>query len=115
MTPQQEWSLQQVDASGQPIGEPQQVKAPTPGFTTPEPPDAKAGVLYAFKVTSSTPRTVRYEITSGRLPAGLDLNKDTGGITGVPTTTGTSKFTVTARNGGSVADAAITYKVTTRP
>ncbi|MFI6724362.1 Ig domain-containing protein [Streptomyces atratus] len=115
VTPQQEWSLQQVDASGQPIGEPQQVKAPTPGFTTPEPPDAKAGVLYAFKVTSSTPRTVRYEITSGRLPVGLDLNKDTGGITGVPTTMGTSKFTVTARNGGSVADAAITYKVTTRP
>ncbi|MBU3863180.1 Ig domain-containing protein [Streptomyces sp. 4503] len=115
VTPHQEWSLQQVDSSGQPIGEPQQVKAPTPGFTTPEPPDAKVGVLYAFKVTSSTPRTIGYEVTSGSLPPGLTLNKDTGGITGVPTTKGTRKFTITARNSGGIADAKITYRVATAP
>jgi hypothetical protein len=115
VTPNQEWTLRQVDSSGQPIGEPQQVKAPTPGFTTPEPSDAQVGVLYEFKVTSSTPQTIQYEVTSGRLPRGLTLNKDTGGITGIPATEGASKFTITARNGGSVADAAITYKVITRP
>ncbi|WP_245599149.1 Ig domain-containing protein [Embleya scabrispora] len=113
VTPRQEWSLQQLDSSGQPIGEPQRVKAPTPSFITPEPPDARVGVLYAFKVTSSTPQTVRYEVTSGSLPSGLTLNKDTGGITGVPRTKGTSKFTITARNGGDTADAKITYRVKT--
>lgn len=115
VTAGQEWSLQQTDSSGQPTGEPQPVKAPTPGFTTPQPPDARVGTLYAFKVTSSTPRTVRYEITSGSLPSGLTLNKDTGGITGVPTRKGTSKFTITARNSGGVEDARITYRVTTAP
>ncbi|MBL1118401.1 putative Ig domain-containing protein [Streptomyces sp. 110] len=113
VTPGQEWSLQRTDSSGKATGEPQPVKAPKPGFTTPRPPDARVGTLYAFKVTSSTPRTVRYEITSGGLPAGLTLNKDTGGITGVPTRKGTSKFTITARNSGGVEDARITYRVTT--
>ncbi|MBL1119696.1 putative Ig domain-containing protein [Streptomyces sp. 110] len=113
VTPMQEWSLQEMDSSGQPIGEPQPVKAPTPGFITPEPPDAQVGELYAYKVTSSTPQTVRYDVTSGCLPSGLTLNKDTGGITGIPCTMGASKFTVTARNGGSIPDAKITYKVRT--
>ncbi|MFI0766270.1 Ig domain-containing protein [Streptomyces sp. NPDC021218] len=113
MTPNQEWSLQQTDSSGKATGKPQPVNAPKPGFTTPRPPDARIGTLYAFKVTSSTPRTVRYEITSGSLPAGLTLNKDTGGITGVPTRKGTSKFTITARNSGGAEDARITYRVST--
>ncbi|WP_331772833.1 Ig domain-containing protein (plasmid) [Embleya sp. NBC_00888] len=115
VTPHQEWSLQQVDSSGRPIGEPQRAKAPTPGFVTPEPPDARVGVLYAFKVTSSTPQTIRYEVTSGHLPRGLTLNKDTGGITGMPATPGTSKFTITAHNGGEIPDARITYRVKTTP
>ncbi|MFB7416242.1 Ig domain-containing protein [Streptomyces sp. NPDC056121] len=115
VTPHQEWTLQEMGPSGQPVGEPQQVTAPAPGFSTPEPPAAQAGVLYQFKVTSSTPQTLRYEVTSGSLPRGLTLNKDTGGITGIPTAAGTSKFTVTARNGGTVADAKITYKLRTAP
>ncbi|MFC5219018.1 Ig domain-containing protein [Streptomyces coerulescens] len=32
------------------------------------------------------PQTIRYSVTSGALPAGLTLNQDTGGITGIPTT-----------------------------
>ncbi|AUH44398.1 Ig domain-containing protein [Streptomyces sp. CMB-StM0423] len=113
VTPNEEWSLQERDSAGAPIGEPQPVNASTPGFTTPEPPNARIGRLYAFKVASRTPQTLRYEVTSGSLPRGLTLNEDTGGITGVPESTGTSKFTVTARNGGSVADARITYRVRT--
>ncbi|MFI6741845.1 hypothetical protein ACIBI9_53810 [Nonomuraea sp. NPDC050451] len=42
------------------------------------------GRLYEAKVTSSTPQTVRYGITSGQLPDGLVLNKDAGAITGIP-------------------------------
>ncbi|MFF3788150.1 Ig domain-containing protein [Streptomyces sp. NPDC001933] len=104
-----------MDTSGQPIGDPQPVRAPTPGFATAEPTDARVGKLYAFKVTSTTPRTIRYEVTDGRLPRGLTLNQDTGGITGIPTAPGISKFTITAKNGGAVVDARTTYKVTTRP
>jgi hypothetical protein len=115
VTPGQAWSLQQLDSDGKPTGEPQVVQAPTPGFTTPEPPDAHVGKLYEFKVTSSTPQTIRYEVTSGALPAGLMLNKDTGGITGIPTAKGASKFTITARNGGGVADASISYDMKVTP
>lgn len=67
--------------------------------------------MYAFKVTSTSPRTVRYEITSGELPTGLSLNKDTGGITGVPTAPGTKRFTITARNSGVMPDAEVTYSL----
>ncbi|MCW3845069.1 hypothetical protein ONA70_33885, partial [Micromonospora yasonensis] len=63
VTPNQEWSLQRLDSAGQPVGEPQPVTAPEPGFTTPEPPDAQLGKLYEFKVTSSTPQTIRYDVT----------------------------------------------------
>ncbi|MCW3844666.1 hypothetical protein ONA70_31765, partial [Micromonospora yasonensis] len=63
VTPDREWSLQRLDSAGQPVGEPQVVKAPEPGFTTPEPPNGQVGSLYEFKVTSSTPQTIRYEIT----------------------------------------------------
>ncbi|WP_328379154.1 Ig domain-containing protein [Streptomyces sp. NBC_00440] len=114
VTPHQEWSLQQVDTEGDPVGEPQPARAPMPGFTTPQPPDARVGELYAFKVTSATPRTIRYEVTSGHLPKGLTLNQDTGGITGVPTAAGPSRFTLTARGGEGVDDAEITYRVTTK-
>ncbi|MFI6724363.1 Ig domain-containing protein [Streptomyces atratus] len=105
------WTLQEMDADGNPVGTAQTVQAPKPGFTTPEPTEGRVGELYAFKVTSSTPQTVRYEITSGSLPAGLSLNKDTGGITGVPTKSGARAFTVTARNGDGVPDAAVRYRL----
>lgn len=111
MTEGKEWSLQELDSSGSPVGQAQPVRAPKPGFTTPELTDGRVGELYAFKVTSSSPRTVRYEVTSGALPAGLSLNKDTGGITGVPTAPGTKRFTITARNNGIMPDAEVTYSL----
>ncbi|MFD0629055.1 Ig domain-containing protein [Streptomyces sanglieri] len=111
MTEGKEWSLQELDSSGSPVGQAQPVQAPKPGFTTSEPADGRVGELYAFKVTSSSPRTVRYEVTSGALPAGLSLNKDTGGITGVPTAPGTKRFTIIARNNGIMPDAEVTYSL----
>ncbi|MCW3816021.1 polysaccharide lyase family protein [Micromonospora sp. DR5-3] len=110
-----EWSLQQVDSVGEAVGAAQPVRAPVPGFTTPKPPDAQLGRLYEFKVSSSTPQTVRYEVTSGALPAGLSLNPDTGAITGVPSAEGSREFTITARNDGGVADASVAYKMKVTP
>ncbi|WP_439622842.1 putative Ig domain-containing protein [Gemmata sp.] len=40
--------------------------------------------------------TKSFAVTVGSLPAGLDLDTNTGEITGTPTTAGTSNFTVTA-------------------
>ncbi|MEU6263602.1 Ig domain-containing protein [Saccharopolyspora shandongensis] len=115
VTPDKEWSLQQLDSTGNPVGAPQAVKAPTPGFVNPEPPEARVDELYEFKVTSSTPQTLSYEITAGALPAGLTLNKDTGGITGIPTSAGAGKFTITAHNGSTTPEATISYELKVTP
>jgi len=42
---------------------------------------------------------ITYSVTSGTLPAGLSLDRDTGEITGSPTTAGDYTFTVTVTNG----------------
>ncbi|MFI6597588.1 Ig domain-containing protein [Nonomuraea sp. NPDC050536] len=106
VTPDRTWSLQQLDAEGKPVGAPQTVEAPEPGFSNPQPPEARIGKLYEFKITSRSPLTTRYDITSGTLPAGLTLHRDTGAVTGVPTKPGARRFTITARGG---TDASITY------
>ncbi len=46
--------------------------------------------------TSGSQGTVTYAITSGALPAGLDLDQASGAISGVPTSAGTATFTITA-------------------
>jgi Putative Ig domain len=47
-----------------------------------------------------------WSLISGGLPAGLALNAGTGGITGTPTTDGTSSFTVQVADGQMPADTA---------
>jgi len=42
-----------------------------------------------------------WSVTLGSLPAGLNLNANTGAITGTPTTAGTSNFTVQAADSGT--------------
>ncbi|MBO0916525.1 Ig domain-containing protein [Streptomyces laculatispora] len=112
VTRDQKWSLQELDSSGNPVGSPRAVEAPAPGFANPAPVDARVGRQYEFKIDSTTPKTRRYVISRGALPAGLTLNPDTGGITGIPKSAGVSTFTVVAQNNG-VADAGITYTVKT--
>ncbi|MFF1395109.1 Ig domain-containing protein [Streptomyces sp. NPDC058287] len=70
--------------------------------------------MYESGVTT-TPATVRYEVTDGALPAGLRLDKDTGGVTGTPGKPGTSTFTITARSTAGLADATRRYHLTMRP
>ncbi len=61
-------------------------------------PDATAGTPYSFRVlTSGTPNPT-FTMTRGALPVGLGLDSLSGVISGTPTTTGTSSFTISARN-----------------
>ena len=47
---------------------------------------------------NATGTSITYSITSGSLPEGLSLNSTSGEITGTPTASGISNFTVTATN-----------------
>ncbi|MEV6583406.1 Ig domain-containing protein [Streptomyces sp. NPDC051582] len=105
------WSLQQVDASGNPIGGAQSVAVPTAAFTTTSLPALQTGSLYEARVQTNVPTTVRYAVTAGALPAGLKLNADTGGITGVPTATSAATFTITAYGAPGTADAQRSFTV----
>jgi RHS repeat-associated protein len=71
-----------------------------PVFTADSPPSpAAVGIpyTYTFAVTGNPAAT--FAVSSGTLPDGLRLDAGTGTLSGVPTTTGTSTFTVTASNG----------------
>jgi hypothetical protein len=60
-------------------------------------PDGTIGVLYDQTVSGNggtAPYT--FAVTSGSLPDGLDLDENTGQITGTPTELGTSNFEITA-------------------
>ncbi|MFE7333096.1 Ig domain-containing protein, partial [Streptomyces sp. NPDC057565] len=94
--PGKRWSLQELDADGKPVGNPQAVVVPTPKLDAGPLPAAAKGHLYEATVKTNTPATKRYAVTSGVLPSGLVLNADTGGIVGTPTKTGTARFTITA-------------------
>ncbi|MCX5107097.1 Ig domain-containing protein [Streptomyces sp. NBC_00378] len=94
--PGKRWSLQELDADGKPVGNPQAVVAPIPKLDAGPLPAAAKGALYETTVKTNTPATTRYAVTSGALPHGLVLNADTGGIVGTPVTPGTARFTITA-------------------
>lgn len=113
ITPGQSWSLQQLDGSGNPAGPAQTVTAPTPAFTTTGLPALTAGKLYEARVATNSPGTVRYSVTAGSLPAGLTLNPDTGGITGIPNSSKDVTFTITGKGGPGVADAQGTFRTGT--
>lgn len=63
-------------------------------------PEVKAGEEFDGSVASNITvagGTLEYAVASGSLPEGLQLNKDTGAITGTPTTAGEYKFTIAAK------------------
>lgn len=84
----------------------------SPAFTSGTPPKATVGSPYAFTVTATGTPAPTFTVSQGALPAGLHLNGVTGAITGTPTTTGSSTFTITAANGVAPAVSA-PYLVTT--
>ncbi|WP_406416799.1 Ig domain-containing protein [Streptomyces sp. NBC_00873] len=113
--PGQEWSLQELDSSGNPTGEPEKVAAPTPRLSTDTLPSATVNRLYEGKVTTNTPATIRYKVTAGALPDGLRLNPDTGGIVGTPAHATKADFTITAYSTDGLPAAKAQYKITVRP
>src|SRR6478736_1176329 len=69
---------------------------------TPSLPAAVAGSPYEFKLQAGDhpTRFAEWKITSGSLPAGLSINPNDGVISGTPTATGASTFTVTVIGNG---------------
>ncbi|SFN36092.1 ice-binding family protein [Mycetocola miduiensis] len=84
----------------------------SPTITSAAPPAATVDADYSFTVTASGTPAAAYSVTAGTLPAGLALNGSTGAISGVPTTAGSSAFTITASNGTS-PDATADYTLIT--
>ena len=69
-----------------------------PSITTSSLPDGKVGEAYSQILTANGTTPIKWSISGGALPDGLSLNKDTGEISGTPTTAGSSTFTVKATN-----------------
>ncbi|WP_405685496.1 Ig domain-containing protein [Streptomyces sp. NBC_01387] len=111
ITPGSSWSLQQRDASGKDIGAPRTVTVPKPGFRDTGLPGMTAGKLYEARPAANVPSIIRYRVTAGALPAGLRLNADTGGITGIPATGATSTFTLTGTGAPGTPDARQTFTI----
>ena len=60
--------------------------------------EATEGTAYNQTLTASGAQPITWAITDGALPEGLSLEADTGILSGTPSSTGTSTFTVTATN-----------------
>ncbi|MDX2375219.1 ice-binding family protein [Microbacterium sp. LRZ72] len=82
----------------------------SPEITSDEPSAGEVGTDYTHTVTASGTPTPTFTVTSGALPAGLALDAVTGTISGEPTASGTSDFTVTASN-GTAPDATADYSL----
>ncbi|HMZ22146.1 MAG TPA: putative Ig domain-containing protein, partial [Blastocatellia bacterium] len=75
------------------------VNCPTITLDTASLPGGTIGTAYNQSVSASPAGSYSYTVTSGALPANLTLNAATGAITGMPTTSGTFNFTITATSG----------------
>lgn len=73
-------------------------------MTASVPSTGQTGTNYnaALSASGGTPGYT-WSVSAGSLPAGLTLNTSTGAISGLPTTDGTSNFTVTVSDSGSPA------------
>jgi hypothetical protein len=68
---------------------------PTIAIAPPTLPDGTAGTAYSqFMTASGGTAPYAYSLASGTLPAGLSLNPATGEISGTPTATGSSTFSI---------------------
>ncbi|MCU1393209.1 MAG: hypothetical protein JWM34_1637 [Ilumatobacteraceae bacterium] len=70
-----------------------------PGWTDSTLPNLQEGVSVIDGVSADGYPYPTYGVTSGSLPAGLNLDSVTGAITGAPVASGAYAFTVTASNG----------------
>lgn len=85
--------------------------AETVAITSASPTSATQNAAYSFQITATGDPAPTFAISGGALPTGLTLNATTGLISGTPTATGSSAFTVTASN-GVTAPATADYTLT---
>ena len=79
--------------------EEEEPEEPTPPvITTTSLPNGAVGQLYTATLAATGSTPIAWSIETGDLPSGLSLNGTTGVISGTPTNTGTSTFTVRAEN-----------------
>ncbi|MEQ9397702.1 MAG: VCBS repeat-containing protein [Longimicrobiales bacterium] len=82
-------------------------------ITTSSLPDGSVGSAYSQTLTATGGTgSYTWSLTAGSLPPGLSLGASTGTISGTPTTTGTSNFTVQAASGSWTATKALSITVT---
>ena len=75
-----------------------------------------AAYSQTLAATGGTPPYVNWTVITGSLPAGLSLNPATGAITGTPTTTATSNFTVQVQDSaGTPQTASKAFALTVNP
>ena len=71
----------------------------TPGIAPAALPGGFINVPYSSTLTVAGATVANWAVTTGTLPAGLNLNPSTGVISGTPTAAGSSPFTITASFG----------------
>ncbi len=77
------------------------IGCPTINVAPPNLPNGTIGAAYNQSVSATPAGTYSFSVTVGSLPTGLSLNGSTGAITGTPTASGTSNFTITATTFGT--------------
>jgi len=84
--------------------------AVAPSITTATLPNGTVGTAYSQTLAATGTAPITWTISAGALPAGLTLNSN-GTITGTPTSTGTSNFTVRAINSAGQNDRVLTITI----
>lgn len=74
------------------------IACPSVSFTTASLPAGQAGVAYSQTLNVTPVGSYTFSLVAGSLPTGLTLNTATGVISGMPSTTGTTTFTVKAQS-----------------
>jgi hypothetical protein len=85
------------------------VETTTPEITSEAPEDGTVGTEYSEAIVAEGTPAPTVTVTEGELPAGLTISPE-GVISGIPTTAGTTTFTVTASN-GDTGDVTATYTI----
>lgn len=88
---------------------------PVPAITTSTLPNGTKDVSYSQTLTATGSTPITWSLYSGILPAGLTLNTTTGEISGMPTTEGTSTFTVKAENSAGIVTKELSITINPDP
>ncbi len=80
------------------------IPANAPTITTTTLAQGTVGTVYDQTILATGTSPIVWSVTAGSLPPGLNLNSNTGVISGTPTTSGTFNFTVMASNNISPDD-----------